>query len=149
ESGREGWREYGRITESLASGSCAHRLQARLGGPIAAAQDGIRADSRTGVLMVDRIPIAPRRLLRGFRRLSGPTPLEALTPPVFVTAPSAIPLGPVPRPVPTPSGGTVRVRLLDRVRQTIRTLHYSPRTEEAYVYWIRRFIFHHGVRHPD
>jgi len=27
-------------------------------------------------------------------------------------------------------------------------LHYSPRTEEAYVYWIRRFIFHHGVRHP-
>jgi site-specific recombinase XerC len=28
-------------------------------------------------------------------------------------------------------------------------LHYSPRTEQAYVYWIRRFIFHHGVRHPD
>jgi integron integrase len=39
-------------------------------------------------------------------------------------------------------------RLLDRVRQTIRTLHYSPRTEEAYVYWIRRFVFHNGVRHP-
>jgi integron integrase len=39
-------------------------------------------------------------------------------------------------------------RLLDRVRITIRTLHYSPRTEEAYVYWVRRFIFHHGVRHP-
>jgi integron integrase len=35
------------------------------------------------------------------------------------------------------------------VRQTVRTLHYSPRTEEAYVYWIRRFIFHHGVRHPQ
>jgi integron integrase len=40
-------------------------------------------------------------------------------------------------------------RLLDRVRQSVRTLHYSPRTEEAYVYWIRRFIFHHGVRHPQ
>ncbi|HEV8224834.1 MAG TPA: integron integrase [Rubrobacteraceae bacterium] len=39
-------------------------------------------------------------------------------------------------------------RLLDRLRTTIRTLHYSPRTEEAYVYWVRRFIFHHGVRHP-
>jgi integron integrase len=39
-------------------------------------------------------------------------------------------------------------RLLDRVRTTIRTLHYSSRTEEAYVYWVRRFIFHHGVRHP-
>jgi integron integrase len=40
-------------------------------------------------------------------------------------------------------------RLLDRVRQAVRTLHYSPRTEDAYVYWIRRFIFHHGVRHPQ
>jgi len=40
-------------------------------------------------------------------------------------------------------------RLLGRVRQAVRTLHYSPRTEQAYVYWIRRFIFHNGVRHPD
>ncbi len=39
-------------------------------------------------------------------------------------------------------------RLLDRVRHAIRTLHYSPRTEEAYVHWIRRFVFHNGVRHP-
>ena len=29
-------------------------------------------------------------------------------------------------------------KLLDRVRHLIRTLHYSPRTEEAYVHWIRR-----------
>jgi integron integrase len=49
-----------------------------------------------------------------------------------------------------PSAGPARKpRLLDRVRTQIRTLHYSPRTEEAYVYWIRRFIFHHGVKHPD
>ncbi len=26
--------------------------------------------------------------------------------------------------------------------------HYSPRTEEAYVHWIRRFVIHHGLRHP-
>jgi integron integrase len=39
-------------------------------------------------------------------------------------------------------------KLLDRVRATVRRLHYSRRTEKAYVYWIRRFIFHHGVRHP-
>ena len=26
--------------------------------------------------------------------------------------------------------------------------HYSPRTEEAYVAWIRRYIHHHGRRHP-
>ncbi|MGH7855949.1 MAG: phage integrase N-terminal SAM-like domain-containing protein, partial [Candidatus Binatia bacterium] len=31
-------------------------------------------------------------------------------------------------------------KLLDRVREAIRTRHYSRRTEEAYVGWIRRFI---------
>lgn len=40
-------------------------------------------------------------------------------------------------------------RLLDHVRQAIRTRHYSPRTEKAYVGWIRRYIFFHGKRHPD
>ena len=39
-------------------------------------------------------------------------------------------------------------RLLDRVRAAIRTRHYSRRTEEAYVSWIRRFIVFHGKRHP-
>jgi integron integrase len=39
-------------------------------------------------------------------------------------------------------------RLLDRVRETLRARHYSPRTEEAYVSWIRRYIFFHGKRHP-
>jgi integron integrase len=39
-------------------------------------------------------------------------------------------------------------RLLDRVRSAIRTRHYSRRTEEAYVSWIRRFIVFHGKRHP-
>lgn len=39
-------------------------------------------------------------------------------------------------------------RLLDRVRIAIRTRHYSPRTEEAYVAWIKRYIFFHGKRHP-
>ena len=39
-------------------------------------------------------------------------------------------------------------RLLDRVREAIRSRHYSRRTEKAYVHWIRRFIFFHGKRHP-
>src|SRR5262249_1483047 len=39
-------------------------------------------------------------------------------------------------------------KLLDRVRIAIRTRHYSIRTEEAYVGWIRRFIFFHNKRHP-
>ena len=39
-------------------------------------------------------------------------------------------------------------KLLDRVRDVIRRKHYSIRTEEAYVGWIKRFIFFHKVRHP-
>ena len=40
------------------------------------------------------------------------------------------------------------VRLLDQVRDQIRLLHYSYRTEQQYVGWIRRFILFHGRRHP-
>jgi integrase len=39
-------------------------------------------------------------------------------------------------------------KLLDQVRVAIRTRHYSLRTEEAYVGWIKRFIFFYGKRHP-
>lgn len=39
-------------------------------------------------------------------------------------------------------------RLLDQLRERIRFLHYSLRTEEAYVYWCRSFIFFHDKRHP-
>ena len=39
-------------------------------------------------------------------------------------------------------------RLLDRVRHAIRARHYSLRTEEAYVAWIRRYIVFHKKRHP-
>ncbi len=40
------------------------------------------------------------------------------------------------------------VRLLDQVRDRIRFRHYSIRTEQAYLDWIRRFIRFHGKRHP-
>jgi integron integrase len=39
-------------------------------------------------------------------------------------------------------------KLLDQVRQAIRTRHYSYMTEKAYVGWIKRFIFFHNKRHP-
>ena len=39
-------------------------------------------------------------------------------------------------------------RLLERVRDRIRVKHYSLRTEQAYVDWIKRFILFHGKRHP-
>lgn len=40
-------------------------------------------------------------------------------------------------------------RLLDRVREELRLRHYSYRTEQCYVDWIRRFIRFHDVRHPQ
>lgn len=40
------------------------------------------------------------------------------------------------------------VKLLDQVRAKIRVLHYSIRTEETYVEWVRRFILFHNKRHP-
>ena len=39
-------------------------------------------------------------------------------------------------------------RLLDQVRDVVRTMHYSIRTEQAYIHWIKRFILFHGKRHP-
>jgi len=40
-------------------------------------------------------------------------------------------------------------RLLDRVRLAVRARHYSLRTEEAYVGWVKRFVLFHGKRHPQ
>lgn len=40
------------------------------------------------------------------------------------------------------------VRLVDQLREQIRYLPYSLRTEEAYVYWVKKFVRFHGLRHP-
>jgi integron integrase len=40
-------------------------------------------------------------------------------------------------------------RLLDQVRHALRLGHYSRRTEDSYVAWIRRFILFHGKQHPE
>jgi Phage integrase, N-terminal SAM-like domain len=40
-------------------------------------------------------------------------------------------------------------KLLDQVRGVIRRKHYSIRTEQAYIDWIKRFIIYHGKRHPE
>lgn len=40
-------------------------------------------------------------------------------------------------------------KLLARMREHLRTRHYSLRTETAYVDWARRFILFHGKRHPQ
>ena len=40
-------------------------------------------------------------------------------------------------------------KLLDQVREQIRIRHYSIRTEDAYVSWIKRYIIFHKKRHPN
>ena len=40
------------------------------------------------------------------------------------------------------------VRLLDEVRQALRVRHYSRRTEQAYVAWMKRYFAYHGMKHP-
>ena len=39
-------------------------------------------------------------------------------------------------------------RLLDQLRERVRYCHYSLRTEQAYVYWVRWFVRFSGLRHP-
>jgi hypothetical protein len=38
--------------------------------------------------------------------------------------------------------------IFSRQRDAIRLKHYSYRTEQAYVGWIKPYIYFHGVRHP-
>jgi integron integrase len=42
----------------------------------------------------------------------------------------------------------VSTRLLDQLRERLRYMHYSIRTEEVYAYWVRLFVRFHGMRHP-
>jgi integron integrase len=46
---------------------------------------------------------------------------------------------------PTPPHGK---RLLDQLRDQIRTKQYSPRTEKTYIQWVREYILFHNKRHP-
>lgn len=39
-------------------------------------------------------------------------------------------------------------RLLDQMREALRSRHYSRRTEQSYCHWVKRFVLFHGVRHP-
>lgn len=53
----------------------------------------------------------------------------------------------VERPIGSPQAGG-KPKLLDRLREALRSRHYSRRTEQAYCHWVKRFIFFHNVRHP-
>jgi Phage integrase, N-terminal SAM-like domain len=47
-----------------------------------------------------------------------------------------------------PQGAVARLRLFESMRAAIGARHYSRRTGQAYLYWIRRFIVFFGKRHP-
>jgi site-specific recombinase XerD len=40
-------------------------------------------------------------------------------------------------------------KLLERVREIIRRKHYSPKTEQAYLNWIKQYILFHDKKHPQ
>jgi hypothetical protein len=40
-------------------------------------------------------------------------------------------------------------KLLDRLRDKIRVMHYSPKTEDSYASWVKRFVLVHHKRHPQ
>jgi integron integrase len=44
--------------------------------------------------------------------------------------------------------GLKQPKLLDLLRQALRSRHYSRRTEQTYCHWVKRFIYFHKVRHP-
>ena len=52
-------------------------------------------------------------------------------------------------PPEVPAAESRPLRLLDQVREAIRYRHYSYRTEQAYVEWVRRYVLFHGKRHPS
>ncbi|MBI2479820.1 MAG: site-specific integrase [Planctomycetia bacterium] len=62
--------------------------------------------------------------------------------PLSIDRSTPLPITPTTAPVNPP------LKLLDRVHQAMRVGHYSRRTEEAYVGWIKRYIFFHHVRNP-
>jgi site-specific recombinase XerD len=39
-------------------------------------------------------------------------------------------------------------KLLDRLREALRSRHYSRRTEETYCHWVKRYCYFHNLRHP-
>ena len=66
-----------------------------------------------------------------------PSPGGAFRPPSAAPAPTATPVA------------TSQPRLLDQMREALRSRHYSRRTEQSYCHWVKRFVLFHGARHPS
>ena len=46
------------------------------------------------------------------------------------------------------AAGTPQPRLLDQMREALRSRHCSRRTEQSYCHWVKRFVLFHKLRHP-
>ncbi len=56
------------------------------------------------------------------------------------------PVSRYPRIIPPEPGQ--KPKLLDRLRESLRSGHYSRRTEQSYCHWVKRFIFFQNMWHP-
>ena len=63
------------------------------------------------------------------------------------STPVAPPVSPSASPI-SAAGESRHPGLLETVRERLRVRHYSLRTEEAYLGWIKRYVWFHGKRHP-
>jgi hypothetical protein len=70
-------------------------------------------------------------------------PLRIVTPERVSSAPACTGNSP---PFRTPD--SPKPKLLDQLREALRSRHYSRRTEQTYCHWVKRYIFFHNVRHP-
>jgi site-specific recombinase XerD len=50
--------------------------------------------------------------------------------------------------LPSDKPALPKPKLLDQLRESLHSRHYSRRTEQTYCNWLKRFIFFHNVRHP-
>jgi integron integrase len=53
-----------------------------------------------------------------------------------------------PRKSPSAAPKAAKPKLLDQMREALRSRHYSRRTEQTYCHWVKRYIHFHNVRHP-
>jgi len=99
-----------------------------------------------------------RNRATGSLRPPSPDRMRLLRPsrivPTMPSRPSTVSPNPEPKlspPLLAPAGApplSRQPKLLDRLREALRARHYSPRTEQSYRHWVKRFIFFHHVRHP-
>jgi integron integrase len=81
-------------------------------------------------------------------RPNGPPPLTGTLVSAPPTVAEAAGLSPSPSPPALLALARSAPRLGDRLRLAIRSRHYSPRTEKAYLGWVRRYVAFHGNRDP-